>query len=253
MVGCGNILRRDDGVGPVLIRHLWERGVPDGVRVVDGGTAGMDVAFRIREARRVVIVDAARTGARPGTIYRVPGPELADLPPLAGLHTHAFRWDHALVLATWLDEHGPDGHGPGGRGPGGRGPEERGPEERGPEECRPGGRGPEECRLDGRGPDGQAPGSPAGRPGEVTVFLVEAERVDVGWELSEVVRRAMWEVIGLIERDFLAGFRRPGAAATRPEPYRPAAHGHGNGHENGHGHGHGEGGQAAGAHPGPAA
>lgn len=102
VVGCGNLLRGDDGVGPVLIRHLWERGIPTAAGIVDGGTAGMDVAFRMRGARRVVLVDASRTGARPGTIYRVPGPALADLPPLSGMHLHSFRWDHALAFAHWL-------------------------------------------------------------------------------------------------------------------------------------------------------
>jgi hydrogenase maturation protease len=101
VVGCGNLLRGDDGVGPILIRHLWERGVPDGARLVDGGTAGMDVAFQMRGAGRVVIIDAAATGAAPGTIYRVPAAEIADLPPLQGLHTHSFRWDHAVAFARW--------------------------------------------------------------------------------------------------------------------------------------------------------
>lgn len=101
VVGCGNLLRGDDGVGPILIRHLWERGVPDGARLVDGGTAGMDVAFQMKGAQRVVIVDAALTGAAPGTVYRVPGAELAELPPLQGLHTHSFRWDHSIAFARW--------------------------------------------------------------------------------------------------------------------------------------------------------
>jgi len=105
IVGCGNLLRGDDGVGPVLIRHLWDRGVPQGGRLVDGGTAGMDVAFQMRGAQRVVIVDACLTqgdaGAAPGTVYRVPGEELGELPPLEGLHTHSFRWDHAIAFARW--------------------------------------------------------------------------------------------------------------------------------------------------------
>nr|WP_313775579.1 hydrogenase maturation protease [Mycobacterium sp.] len=101
VIGCGNLLRGDDGVGPVLVRHLWERGVPDGAKLVDGGTAGMDVAFQMRGAARVVIIDAAATGAAPGTVYRVPGHQLAELPPLQGLHTHMFRWDHAIAFARW--------------------------------------------------------------------------------------------------------------------------------------------------------
>jgi hydrogenase maturation protease len=102
VVGCGNLLRGDDAVGPTLIRHLWESGVPEGVTLVDGGTAGMDVAFKMRGAARVLIVDASSTGVEPGTIYRVPGDELEDLPALDGLHTHQFRWDHALSFGRWL-------------------------------------------------------------------------------------------------------------------------------------------------------
>lgn len=102
VIGCGNPLRGDDAVGPNLIQRLWNAGVPDGVVLVDGGTAGMDVAFKMRDAEHVVIVDAATTGAEPGTIYRVPGEELEDLPPIDGLHTHQFRWDHALAFGRWL-------------------------------------------------------------------------------------------------------------------------------------------------------
>jgi hydrogenase maturation protease len=103
VIGCGNLLRGDDAVGPMLIRRLWEQGVPDdGVLLVDGGTAGMDVAFKMRGARKVVIVDASSTGAAPGTVYQVPADELESLPPLDGLHSHSFRWDHALSFGRWL-------------------------------------------------------------------------------------------------------------------------------------------------------
>lgn len=104
VIGCGSLLRGDDAVGPILVRHLWDTGtIPDGVVLVDGGTAGMDVAFKMRGARRVILVDAATTGAEPGTVYQVPGEELEELPPLdGGLHTHQFRWDHALAFGRWL-------------------------------------------------------------------------------------------------------------------------------------------------------
>jgi hydrogenase maturation protease len=102
VVGCGNLLRGDDGAGPVLIRRLWDTALPEGVRLVDGGTAGMDVAFQMRGARRVVLVDACRSGAAAGTVHQVPGADLEELPGLSGMHSHSFRWDHALALARWL-------------------------------------------------------------------------------------------------------------------------------------------------------
>lgn len=102
VVGCGNLLRADDGAGPMLIRYLWETGVPDTVHIVDGGTAGMDVAFQMRGAEKVIIVDASSTGAVPGTVFKVPGPAVEELPPLGGLNTHMFRWDNALAFARWL-------------------------------------------------------------------------------------------------------------------------------------------------------
>jgi len=101
IVGCGNLLRSDDGVGPLLIRKLWDLGVPPGIRLADGGTAGMDVVFQIGDAEEVIIIDACQTGAEPGTIYEVPGEEV-ETPPPAGINLHSFRWDHAISVGRWL-------------------------------------------------------------------------------------------------------------------------------------------------------
>lgn len=101
IVGCGNLLRGDDAAGPVLVRLLAERSLPEGTRLIDGGTAGMDIAFAMRGVSRVIIVDASRVGVAPGTIHRVPGSELTDLRPPEG-NLHSFRWDQALGFATWL-------------------------------------------------------------------------------------------------------------------------------------------------------
>ncbi len=102
VIGCGNLLRGDDALGPVLIRRLWEEGLPDGVRCADGGTGGMDVAFQMRGVEKVILIDACQSGSEPGAIFRVPGEQLATIPPPQGMHLHAFRWDHALSFARWL-------------------------------------------------------------------------------------------------------------------------------------------------------
>lgn len=102
VIGCGNPLRGDDAAGPVLVRRLWDRGLPAGVRCADGGSGGLDVVFQMRGVPEVILVDACRTGAEPGVIFEVPGAEVANLPPLAGINIHALRWDHALAFARWL-------------------------------------------------------------------------------------------------------------------------------------------------------
>ena len=105
IIGCGNLLRGDDAVGPLVIRTLWEmwgEWVPAGVELCDGGTAGMDVAFKMRGRSRVILIDACDLGCDPGALYCVPGDELENIPDLTTLHSHSFRWDHALAFARWL-------------------------------------------------------------------------------------------------------------------------------------------------------
>ena len=101
IIGCGNLLRKDDGAGPILIRKLWDLGVPSHVRLADGGTAGMDVVFQIGDAKQLIIVDACTTGAEPGTVYEIPGEEVESI-PLENINLHNFRWDHAIAMGRWL-------------------------------------------------------------------------------------------------------------------------------------------------------
>lgn len=102
VIGCGNLLRGDDAAGPVLVRRMGDRGLPEGVLCADGGTGGMDVAFQMRGVPKVILVDACMSGSEPGTLFEVPGHEVENLPPLAGINLHAFRWDHAITFARWL-------------------------------------------------------------------------------------------------------------------------------------------------------
>lgn len=102
IIGCGNTNRTDDGVGVWVIRALHDHNLPDDVRLIDAGTGGMDVMFKIVDATRVILIDAATTGAQPGTIYRVPGEELATLPPPNNLSLHNFRWEHALAVGRMI-------------------------------------------------------------------------------------------------------------------------------------------------------
>ena len=72
ILGIGNILRSDDGLGVYIIRHMEESGVPlpEGVELLDGGTAGFDLLGLIDGYDKIVIVDALKTNDKPGSIYR---------------------------------------------------------------------------------------------------------------------------------------------------------------------------------------
>jgi len=96
VIGCGNPNRRDDGVGPAVIRLLKERRVPaSSALFFDAGTDGMSVMFAARGCRKLIIVDASRIGVEPGAIHIVPGDEL-ERAYSPGLNLHDFRWEDAL-------------------------------------------------------------------------------------------------------------------------------------------------------------
>lgn len=77
VLGIGNLVMADDGVGVRAVQLLAERyRFPEDVTLLDGGTLGLDLLPRIEEAERLIIVDAVETGAPPGTLMRMSGEEI---------------------------------------------------------------------------------------------------------------------------------------------------------------------------------
>lgn len=72
VLGLGNILLRDEGVGVRVIEALAQRYVlPAGVQVVDGGTVGMDLLDTLAGCDHLLICDAVKTGAPPGSVVKL--------------------------------------------------------------------------------------------------------------------------------------------------------------------------------------
>lgn len=77
VLGLGNILLRDEGVGVRVIERLRERYTfPDHVTVLDGGTLGLDLLEYLEDASHVIIVDAVNAGQEPGTLIRLVNGEI---------------------------------------------------------------------------------------------------------------------------------------------------------------------------------
>ncbi len=87
VLGVGNLLRQDEGVGVRVIKELVANYyLPETVTVVDGGTAGFRLLPLLMDARRLIIVDALDVGAPPGTVIECT-PEDLESPVLsASLH-----------------------------------------------------------------------------------------------------------------------------------------------------------------------
>ena len=68
ILGLGNPLRRDDGIGPRVIAELQRQGLPDAIMALDGGTGGLDILGIIEGWDNVIIVDAADVDAGRGAI-----------------------------------------------------------------------------------------------------------------------------------------------------------------------------------------
>ena len=78
ILGVGNTLMGDDGVGPAAVERLAARGVPAHVRLHDAGLAASDVLGRLDPDDPLIAMDAVRAGGPAGAVYRM------DVDALAG-------------------------------------------------------------------------------------------------------------------------------------------------------------------------
>ena len=88
VAGVGNIFRGDDAFGVEVVRRLAGRNLPDGVRAIDFGTRGHDLAYAILDGYDgVILVDATAGDGPPGMLYTVePAPAEVAKPALFGTH-----------------------------------------------------------------------------------------------------------------------------------------------------------------------
>jgi hydrogenase maturation protease len=92
VLGIGNTLLGDEGVGVAVIDHLQATGgLPAHVDFLDGGTGSMVLLEPMREARRMILVDATSDGAPPGTIQRLVPRFSTDFPPSLTAHDIGLR------------------------------------------------------------------------------------------------------------------------------------------------------------------
>ncbi len=100
ILGIGNLLLSDEGVGVHAVRCLARQVLPPGVEILDGGTSGADLVDHLEGRAKVVVIDAASGDGPPGTVYRCEARELLEQE--GSLSLHEFGLADSLHMAERL-------------------------------------------------------------------------------------------------------------------------------------------------------
>ncbi|MBI3137031.1 MAG: hydrogenase maturation protease [Sphingobacteriales bacterium] len=91
IMGVGNYLMGDEGLGVHAAQKLMSSGLPDYVDVVDGGTGGFHLLEYFEKYPRVILVDATLDGERAGTIRLIKPKFASDFPKSMSTHDIGLR------------------------------------------------------------------------------------------------------------------------------------------------------------------
>jgi len=86
VLGLGNVIMGDEGVGVHVVRELLKRDLPAGVECLDGGTGGFILLEPLQNADRIILIDAAADESPVGTVTRTTPQFSADYPPTLTAH-----------------------------------------------------------------------------------------------------------------------------------------------------------------------
>ena len=86
ILGVGNLLMGDEGIGVAAIRHLEERGFANRAELVDGGTGGFHLLGYFRDRQHIILIDAATDDRPIGTVSLIQPRYASDFPPSLTAH-----------------------------------------------------------------------------------------------------------------------------------------------------------------------
>lgn len=108
VLGIGNVLQGDEGVGVHVIRRLQKASLPPDVTCLDGGTGGLVLLEPMQEATRILLVDACvadEASDPPGTIRKTRPRYARDFPKTLTAHEVGLK---DLLDAAFLLGHSAD-------------------------------------------------------------------------------------------------------------------------------------------------
>jgi len=106
VIGLGNPLRQDDGIGLLLLNKLIEKKnqFPEHIEFIDGGTGGMKLLHLLARFDRVIVIDAINFNGEAGESKSFTIEEVIDHENTTNLSTHESDFSKILQLSKELKE-----------------------------------------------------------------------------------------------------------------------------------------------------
>lgn len=104
ILGIGNILLKDDGIGIHIVKQIEDEKFPSTIEVVDGGTSTLDTLSYFLEYENVIVIDSLKAGYEPGTIYKIKPEEIKNY-KRENLSIHDVQILDVVKLANMYGKH----------------------------------------------------------------------------------------------------------------------------------------------------
>lgn len=102
VLGFGNPVRADDGVGIYIIEQLKKQlNEQKNLSIFDMGTSAFEILFQLKGHEKIILVDAVINTDEPvGTTYKLPASEIeAEIEDDPMVFLHSLKWSQALSYA----------------------------------------------------------------------------------------------------------------------------------------------------------
>ncbi|MFV2081442.1 MAG: HyaD/HybD family hydrogenase maturation endopeptidase [bacterium] len=99
ILGVGNVLLGDEGIGVHIATHLKEFPLPDHIEVIEGGTDGFKLFHLILDTDRLIVVDCVKGGGEPASLYRFDIDEYTHFPDTYKTSVHQISIDEVVTLS----------------------------------------------------------------------------------------------------------------------------------------------------------
>lgn len=102
VMGVGNVLLSDEGLGVHFLKEFSEDLLPDNIELLEGGTAGLELVHLIQEVDFLIIIDAINAKDEPGAVFRFEPEKIKIVPERYEVSFHQVGILEVLAMANFL-------------------------------------------------------------------------------------------------------------------------------------------------------